>query len=179
MTNTTLDPQSVVRDFQGTWRLDPAGSSAEFHVKHFWGAITVHGRFHTLDGEGSVAPDGTITGAIRLDAKSLHTKQKTRDQHLRSAEFFDVENHPFLTVTVERLTPATGGRFIGQVRLEAAGQSQIINPTIEVAEARPDAVTLRGEVTVDRTQFGMTWSPLGIAARSARGVITARFNRAQ
>ena len=84
---TIADIQSLVRASQGTWTLDPAGSSAEFHVKHFWGAITVHGRFERLAGEGTVAEDGTLTGAIRLDAASLDTKQKKRDQHLRAAEF--------------------------------------------------------------------------------------------
>ncbi len=175
---TIADIQSLVRASQGTWTLDPAGSSAEFHVKHFWGAITVHGRFERLAGEGTVAQDGTLTGAIRLDAASLDTKQKKRDQHLRSADFFDVESHATVTIAVERLTPDATGRPASQVRLEAAGHSQTINPTIEVVQVQPDAVTLRGEVTVDRTAFGMTWSPLGMAARQARGIITARFTRA-
>lgn len=175
---TIADIQSLVRDSQGTWTLDPAGSSAEFHVKHFWGAITVHGRFERLAGEGTVAQDGTLTGAIRLDAASLNTKQKKRDQHLCSADFFDVDHHPTVTITVERLTPDATGRLASQIRLEAAGQSQTISPTIEVAEVQPDAVTLRGKVTVDRAAFGMTWSPLGMAARQARGIITARFTRA-
>ncbi|MGH9258344.1 MAG: YceI family protein [Acidimicrobiales bacterium] len=175
---TTSDTQSLLRDGQGTWALDPAGSSAEFHVKHFWGAITVHGRFDRLTGEGTVTPDGTVTGVIRLDATSLNTKQKKRDQHLRSADFFDVEHHPAVTVTVDRLTPDATGHLASQMRLDAAGHTHTINPTIEVVDAQPDAVTLRGEVTVDRTALGMTWSPLGMAARQARGVITARFMRA-
>jgi polyisoprenoid-binding protein YceI len=175
---TIADIASVVRDSQGTWTLDPAGSSAEFHVKHFWGAITVHGRFERLAGEGTVGPDGAVTGVIRLDAASLNTKQKKRDQHLRSADFFNTENHPTVTIAVEHLTPDATGRLASQIRLEAAGQSQTISPTIEVVDVQTDAVTLRGEVTVDRTAFGMTWSPLGMAARQARGVVTARFTRA-
>jgi polyisoprenoid-binding protein YceI len=175
---TIADTQRLVRDSLGTWTLDPAVSSAEFHVKHFWGAVTVHGRFERLAGEGTVAQDGTLTGAIRLDAASLNTKQKKRDQHLRSADFFDAESHATVTITVERLTPDATGRLASQVRLEAAGHSQTISPIIEVVQVQPDAVTLRGEVIVDRTAFGMTWSPLGMAARQARGIITARFTRA-
>lgn len=174
---TTSATQSLLHDGQGTWTLDPAGSSAEFHVKHFWGAITVHGRFDRLTGEGIVTPEGTVTGAIRLDATSLDTKHKKRDRHLRSADFFDVEHHPTVTVTVERLIPDATGRLTSQTRLEAAGHTHTINPTIDVVDAQPDTVTLRGEVLVDRTAFGMTWSPLGLAARQARGVIIARFNR--
>ncbi len=163
------DIQSLVHESQGTCTLDPAGSSAEFHVKHFWGAITVHGRFERLTGEGTVAPDGTVTGVIRLDAASLNTNQNKRDKHLRSADFFDAEHHPTVTISVEKLTPDATGGLAGQIRLEAAGQSQTISPTIEITETQPDAVTLHGEVTVDRTAFGMTWSPLGMAAREARG----------
>jgi polyisoprenoid-binding protein YceI len=175
---TNSDTQSLLRDGQGTWTLDSAGSSAEFHVKHFWGAITVHGRFDRLAGEGTVTPDGTVSGVIRLDAASLDTKQKKRDKHLRSADFFDVEHHPTINITVERLTPNTTGSLASQIHLEAAGRTQTINPTIEVVDAQPDAVTLRSEAAVDRTAFGMTWSPLGTAARQARGVVTARFTRA-
>jgi polyisoprenoid-binding protein YceI len=175
---TSADTQSLVRDGQGTWTLDPPWSFAEFHVKHFWGAITVHGRFERITGEGTVAPDGTVSGVIRLDAGSFDTKHKKRDQHLRSADFFDVERHPTITITVERLTADATGRLASEIRLEAAGRTQTISPTIELVDAQPDAVTLRGEVTVDRTAFGMTWSPLGMAARQARGVVTARFIRA-
>ncbi len=66
--------------------LDPAGSRAEFHVKHFWGAVTVHGTFERMTGEATVSPDGTATCRISFDARSLNTKNKQRDKHLRSAD---------------------------------------------------------------------------------------------
>jgi polyisoprenoid-binding protein YceI len=175
---TTPDIESFVRDSQGGWTLDPGGSSAEFHVKHFWGAITVHGRFERLEGAGTVAQDGTVNGTLRLDGASVTTKNKKRDEHLRSADFFHVEHHPTLIVTVDQLTPGTGGGLTGNVRLDAAGHTQTINPTIEVVQAAPGSVTLSAEAVVDRTKFGMTWSPLGMASSQARAVITARFVRA-
>ena len=94
MTSPTFDIQSLLRDGRGSWTLDTAGSSAEFYVKHFWGAITVHPRFERLAGEGTISDDGIVTGALRLEAGSLTTKVKKRDEHLRSAEVFDVERHP-------------------------------------------------------------------------------------
>lgn len=51
----------------GRWVLDPAGSRVEFHVKHFWGAITVRGSFGVLSGEGTVSSDGGVSGHLRLD----------------------------------------------------------------------------------------------------------------
>lgn len=177
MPGTSYDLQSILRDGQGTWTLDPVGSSAEFFVKHFWGAITVHGGFERLQGEATIASDGTVSGTITIDASSVNSKQKRRDKHLRSADFFDAEQHPTVTITVEELAPDSAANLSSRVRLEAAGHSENINPTIEILQAQPDAVTLRSEVTVDRTAFGMTWSPLGMAAREARGVITARFTK--
>ena len=101
---TASDLQELLRASQGRWTLDPAGSSAEFHAKQFWGAITVHGHFERLEGEGTVAPDGTVSGVVRLDAASLTTKNNKRDKHLRSADFFDTEHHPNVTITVTRLS---------------------------------------------------------------------------
>ena len=89
----------------GRWVLDPAGSRAEFHVKHFWGAVTVHGSFGQITGEGSVGPDGTVTGRVCIEASSLGTGNKKRDEHLRSADFFDAGRHPQVVLTVTAATP--------------------------------------------------------------------------
>ncbi|HVC25287.1 MAG TPA: YceI family protein, partial [Acidimicrobiales bacterium] len=65
----TMDVAAAVRE--GRWSLDAAKSTVEFHVKHFWGAITVHGGFERFEGEGSVALDGAISGRLTIDATSL------------------------------------------------------------------------------------------------------------
>lgn len=88
----------------GRWVLDPAGSRADFYVRHFWGLITVHGWFDRLSGAGTVAADGTMTGTVIIDATSVSSKNKQRDQHLRSADFFDVERHPRVVITVTEAT---------------------------------------------------------------------------
>ena len=84
----------------GSWVLDPVASRVEFHVKHFWGAITVHGSFDQIAGEGSVGADGSVTGRMSMEAGSLVTKNERRDKHLRSADFFDAEHYPDVVVTV-------------------------------------------------------------------------------
>lgn len=149
----------------------------EFHVTHFWGAITVHGHFDRVEGEGIVGPGGTTSGRLVIDAASLTTKNRKRDEHLRSADFFDVANHPDVDVSTGELTPTGVAALGGRVALEAAGHEQEYDVTVAVVEAGPDAVTLRCELVVDRTAFAMTWSPLGMAASQARAVCTARFVR--
>jgi polyisoprenoid-binding protein YceI len=159
----------------GPWRLDPQQSTVEFRVPHFWHMITVRGWFDRLEGEGSVAPDGTVTGRIVIDATSLNTKNKQRDKHLRSADFFHAERHPQAVLTVSRATLTAAGQLSGEGTLEAAGTQEPIRFTADILEASPDAVTLRAEVTVDRSRFGMTWSPMRVASMRATGSVTARF----
>jgi polyisoprenoid-binding protein YceI len=161
----------------GQWRLDPAGSRVEFRVRHFWHAITVRGWFEQIDGEGTVGPDGTVAGQLVIAAASLNTKNKQRDKHLRSADFFHADKHPRVVVTVQQAALGPDGRLTGEGTLEAAGITEPLTFTADVAEASAEAVTLRAELAVDRSRFGMTWSPLRMAAMQATGAVTARFTR--
>ena len=102
----------------GSWVLDPAQSRAEFRVKHFWGVITVRGTLERMTGEATVSPDGTVTGRISFDASSLSTKNKQRDKHLRSADFFHADKHPQAVLTV------TSARAAGPDELECQGPSR-------------------------------------------------------
>ena len=53
---TSIDLNSLVGHGASEWTLDPSSSSVEFHVKHFWGVMTVHGHFDTITGDGNGAP---------------------------------------------------------------------------------------------------------------------------
>ena len=57
-----------------------------------WGAMTVKGQFAEVRGEGRVTEAGAVSGRIDIIAASLHTGIGKRDEHLRSADFFDVES---------------------------------------------------------------------------------------
>jgi polyisoprenoid-binding protein YceI len=162
----------------GRWRLDPQASRVEFRVRHFWGAITVRGWFERVEGEGSVGPDGTVTGQLVMDAASLSTRNKQRDKHLRSADFFHAEKHPQVVLTVRRASLTDQGQLAAEGVLATAGVTEPVGFTADVLDASPDAVTLRAELTVDRSRYGMTWSPMRIAAMQATGSVTARFTRA-
>ena len=178
-TDQDTDVAALLREAtaQGRWRLDPAGSRADFFVKHFWGAVTVHGWFERLEAEGTITPDGDVTGRLTIEAASVQTKNGQRDRHLRSGDFFDVERHPQVAVEVTEATPGPEGTVTVRGALEAAGHRLPIQLPVQ-AEVTADAVTLRGEVTVDRTQLGMTWSPLGMASKQARLSVTLRFVQA-
>jgi polyisoprenoid-binding protein YceI len=174
------DVAALVREgaLAGRWVLDPQASRVEFGVRHFWGAVTVRGWFQRLEGEGAVGPDGKISGQLVIDAGSLNTKNKQRDRHLRSADFFNVQDHPRVVVTVSRAELTHGAQLAAEGELEAAGVREPLSFTAEVVDAGPDVVTLQAGLTVDRSRFGMTWSPLRMTSMQATGSVTARFTRA-
>jgi polyisoprenoid-binding protein YceI len=173
------DAAGLARDgaLAGRWRLDPGSSRVEFRVRHFWHTITVRGWFDRVEGEGTVGPDGKLSGRLVIDAASLNTGNKARDKHLRSADFFDAERHPRVVLTVNRAVLADRAQLEAEGTLEAAGIAEPVSFTAEVAEASPDSVTLRAALTVDRSRFGMTWSPMRVASMQATGLVTARFSK--
>lgn len=78
-----------------TWKIDPSHSEIEFKVKHLM-ITTITGHFHSYDLEVSTnGDDFTTASAIEFtaDVDSISTKNKQRDAHLKSAEFFHAEQH--------------------------------------------------------------------------------------
>ncbi len=108
----------------GTWRLDPARSSVEFHVPHFYGLMTVKGRFDSY--HGSLDLSGHPAVDLVIDADSLNTKQKQRNKHLRSGHFFDVSNHP--RVSFEADTATLDGKWERRSDLAPLRRSQLAPP---------------------------------------------------
>jgi polyisoprenoid-binding protein YceI len=175
--STSTDLPSLLSDAAGEWTLDPTGSGVEFHIKHFWGLMTVHGHFDEVTGEGRVDPGGTVSGQLRIAAGSVNTNNKKRDKHLRSDDFFDAERHPTIAITASGLVPSGGQDLVGPITFDAAGHQETLDTVVHVVDATTGAISLRAETSVDRTAFGMTWGPLGMTAPQARAVVTAHFVR--
>jgi polyisoprenoid-binding protein YceI len=162
----------------GDWTLDPAATRIEFHTASMWGLAKVHGWFTTVSGSGRVTADGAVTGEVVIDAASVDTKNKRRDDHLRSDDFFDVAQHPTITYTVEGIVPTDSDQVEVRGTLTARGQSESLPFKATVTEATADTVTLEAELNVDRSRFGMTWSPMKVATMHNRVVVKARLRRA-
>jgi polyisoprenoid-binding protein YceI len=161
----------------GAWVLDPAGSSVEFAGKSFWGMVPVRGTFGTVSGTGTVGEDGSVSGQLVIEAASLNTKNKQRDKHLRSADFFNVEKYPAITVTVDSAV-LDGSNLAVTGSMEAAGKSVPVSFTAQVESADASAVVLRAVLPMARSAFGMTWQQVpGMVKDAAQGTVQARFVR--
>src|SRR5688572_33305511 len=94
------------------WSIDPIHTHVEFAVRHMMIA-TVKGRFAEVEGtivfdEASAAESRV---EVRIPAASIDTKEPNRDAHLRSADFLDAENHPYLTFRSTRVESDGRGGF--------------------------------------------------------------------
>jgi len=84
----------------GTWKLDPTHSEITFQVRHL--AISkVRGSFEKFDVEVVVAESGEATIEATVDVSSVNTNQEARDNHLRSSDFFLVDEHPTITFSAK------------------------------------------------------------------------------
>jgi len=157
------------------WRLDPSGSSAEFRVPYLWGLASVKGRFHDLEGWLEVDDDHQWRMELTMDATSLDTRNRRRDWHLRSADFFDAEHHPEARFRSNRVNDH-GGRLRVEGELEAAGERTRlqVEVTVERADGRLD---LDAAATFDQRQLGMTYSPLGVIRAPTALSVHARLRR--
>lgn len=148
------------------WVLDPAHSLAEFAIKHMMIA-TVKGRFGKLEGTVTGALPDLTTAEITasIDAASIDTREPQRDAHLRSADFFDVENHPTITFKSTRITRAGEGMFQIAGDLTIRGVTQPVTLTATFAGFGKDPwgnerAAFSAETTINRKDFGLQWNAL-------------------
>ncbi|HET6511131.1 MAG TPA: YceI family protein, partial [Candidatus Kapabacteria bacterium] len=99
-TLTTTQAQNNVSTGTATYNLDASHSQAQFKVRHMM-ISNVTGEFKNITGTFQYNPDDAKLNHvdIAIDASSIDTRDTNRDAHLRSADFFDVENFPNLTFT--------------------------------------------------------------------------------
>lgn len=111
----------------GTWLFDPPHTAIRFIAKHV-GMAHVHGRFTRFTGGIRVTPDVTDSQVqVRIDASSINTGNRTRDNHLRSADFLDVEHYPYIDFTSTRFAYRGGSRWTLNGTLTMHGTSRSVS----------------------------------------------------
>jgi polyisoprenoid-binding protein YceI len=155
----------------GVWNLDARRSEVGFAVKEMWGLRTVRGVFTACEGTLKLHA-GDAAGALTIEADSVDTANPRRDRHLRSAAFFDVEQHSRIVFTTRSVSARDGGlRVIGHLAIGASRTRLEIPVTAE--RLADDALRLEGQTTVSRKAAGWGWNKLGMIRDDA--VLHARL----
>ncbi len=173
---TASDLRAMLTDgaLAGSWTLDASRSSIGLRSKSVWGLAPVKGSFREIAGAGTVSPDGQVSGTITVAAASVDTKNAKRDTHLRSAEFFDAEAHPQITVRVEGLAPASEGVTVtGTLTVRDRTRPLTFGATVSTPDT--GEIELDAEIQVNRSDYGMTWSPMRMASMDNTITIHAVF----
>jgi polyisoprenoid-binding protein YceI len=121
----------------GTWTIDPVHSEVSFVVRHMM-VSKVRGRFDKFEGTVTTAPDplqSTVTATV--DLSSVNTGNETRDNHIRSEDFFHIEKHPTMTFRSTGIRP-DGEDYLLDGDLTLRGVTRPVTFRLEVNGFGPD-----------------------------------------
>jgi polyisoprenoid-binding protein YceI len=146
----------------GTWQVDPAHSSVGFRVKHLMIA-TVKGRFTDFAGTFEAREDGALEASGTIQAASIDTDEPKRDEHLRSADFFEAARYPEISFVSTEITPTgdTGFHVVGELTIRGITKPVELSGSVEGVGRDPwgnDRVGLELRGEIDRSDFGLTWN---------------------
>ena len=166
---------AMLSDWAGSWQLVPQRSEVTFRSPTMWGLAKVKGTFTEVEGSGQVtAPDG-VDGRLRIHAASVRTGIRKRDEHLRSADFFDVAEHPTIDVVVH----GKGATTTDSVELHAGvtirGVERPVDLQVDVGELPDGALRVTARAEIDRGEFGVDGNLIGMMGDITRVEATAVF----
>ena len=164
--------------FAGAWQLDPEPTTVSFETTFLW-LVKVKGAFGNVRGHGVMYPEGRVTGSVAVEMASVDTKITKRDDHLRSADFFDVDRFPTMDFTVTDGRITHDGRVFIHGELRIHGNSRPIDLVADVTEVGT-SIVLSSNFEIDRSDWGvgLTKGPGKSRSLKTRVQISLRFCRA-
>ena len=148
--------------FAAKFKVDHAHTNVGFAVKHMVIAKTT-GAFTDFDATLEVDPEDMSTFSVMatIQAASIDTNNDRRDNHLRSADFLDVANHPTITFESSKLS-TMGGKHVLHGDLTIRGVTQAVEIPIEIVgpvmAMGNTVVGFAGSLTINRHDYGVSWS---------------------
>ncbi|WP_342379175.1 YceI family protein [Myxococcus stipitatus] len=147
-----------------TWQLDAAHTTVGFMVRHMVVA-KVHGRFTRFEGKVVVPGDDLTQGSVevKIDASSIDTGVEQRDNHLRSADFFDVGAFPKLIFRSKRVQDAGKGRYrvVGDLTIRDVTREVVLEAELLGKVKDPwgnDRLAFQASTGIERKDFGLSWN---------------------
>lgn len=148
----------------GTWAIDPGHAEVGFVGRHF-GLTKVRGRFTGIQGAVTIGDDPKDSRVeVTIDMTSVSSGDQSRDDHLRSADFFDVDRHPQATfrstsVNVEGAT----GTLDGDLTIKGVTRPVRLHVDYVGHAADPwgnDRAVFSANGRINREDWGLTWNML-------------------
>ncbi len=140
--------------------IDPVHSHAGFTIRHL--VSKVPGQFKELEGSFTFNPKKpkASTGTFTIQAASIDTGNEKRDGHLRSADFFDVEKYPTLTLKNVKLKPVKKekNKYTLKSDLTIHGVTKPVTFEVEHLGTMGDKIGFTASATINRKDYGVAWN---------------------
>jgi polyisoprenoid-binding protein YceI len=170
--STLATPQATTT----TWNIDPAHTVAEFKVKHMM-ISNVKGQFAKVTGVLTLDESNLANSHVEasIDAASIETRDAQRDEHLKSADFFDVQKFPTLSFKSTRINLVSAGELTVDGDLTIRGVTRKVlfsvdGPTPPAKDPWGNTrVGLSATTKINRKDFGLTWN----AALETGGILVS------
>ncbi|MFS0876204.1 YceI family protein [Solibacillus isronensis] len=158
------------------WQIDQAHSTIGFEVKHMM-VSKVKGQFTNYSADVEVDNLEDLTSAkidITIDTTSINTSNEDRDNHLKSAEFFDIEQFPDIKFNSTNITKdGDDYKVSGDLTIKDVTKPAVFDVEYGGKGTNPWGVEVYGfeaETKIDREEFGLTWN----AALETGGVLVGK-----
>jgi polyisoprenoid-binding protein YceI len=151
-------------ELTGTWTLDPGHTRIGFATRHAM-VTKVRGAFNDVTGE--IVVDGedpeASTATVIVQMASIDTRNAQRDDHLRSADFFDVETHPEMTFTSTRIEEVDEDAYMVTGDLTIRDTTRSVGIPLRLIGIDTDPfgnvrAGFEGTRRLDRREWGITWN---------------------
>lgn len=147
-----------------TWQIDLAHSTILFSVKHMM-LSTARGRFEKFDVDVDFNEQEPARSRIRvqIEAASINTNDPKRDAHLKSPDFFDVENYPTITFVSKRIDKLDDqhGQIVGDLSIRDITQEAVLDVEYSGQMKSPwgtISVGASAQTTINRKEWNLTWN---------------------
>jgi len=148
-----------------TWEIDASHSTVQFSVRHMM-VSTVRGQFSGITGTLILDERDPSKSKVdvSIDASTVNTREEKRDEHLRSADFFDVANHPKVTFASTKVVAKGEGRLAVEGDLAMHGVTKRVVLDVEgptPAFKNPWGKIVRGvsaQTKINRKDWGLGWN---------------------
>ena len=148
------------------WNIDTKHSQVTFAVKHMM-VSTVKGNFKVFGGKLEIDETNPANSWVEAEAdvKSVDTRDEGRDNHLRTSDFFDADNHPTISFKSKKVEPVSNDEFriLGDLTIRGVTKDVVFNAAYAGQVKDPSGkqrAGLNAKTVINRKDFGLAWGAL-------------------